>query len=113
MPSRKGPEDDEKFRIHNNYFQGGVTVDPKLGIANSFFYSQNLDFRSKPSQISVLPGSRTLATNLSDLITAIDQDLSGVRYGVGSNGGLYRISASNVVSKFAQLSSNGAAGLLY
>lgn len=113
MPSRKGPIDNEKFRIHMNYFQGGVTISQKLGIPNSFYYSQNLDFRSDPSQMSVLPGPRAIATNLSDLITAMAQDLNGVRYGIGSNGGLYRINTSNNVSKIAQLSSNGAAGMLY
>lgn len=113
MPQRRGPSDSSKLKIHMNYFQGGITVDPKLGIANSFYVSENLDFRSKPSQISVLPGARTITSTISDTITAIDQDLNGVRYGVGDNGGVYRISTANVVSKFEQLSSNGAAGILY
>lgn len=111
--ANKGPQDNEKFRIHNNYFSGGVSIDPKLAVSNSFYYSQNLDFRSLPSEISVLPGSRLMATNLNDLITAMDQDLAGVRYGVGSNGGVYRISTSNVVSQIAQMGSKGAAGILY
>ncbi len=111
MPSQ--PKNQAKFNIHLNYFQGGATIDPKLGIANSFYYAKNLDFRSQPSQISVLPGTSTVATNLTGLITAMEQDLSGVRYGVADAGGVYRISTSNVFSKIAQLSSNGAAGMLY
>lgn len=107
------PRNNEKFKIHQQYFQGGITVDPKLGIANSFYSSQNLDFRSQPSQMTVLPGARQLTSNMTDVLTAMDQDLAGVRYGIGNNGGLYKISTSNVVSKIAQLNSNGAAGILY
>jgi len=103
----------QKFKINTEYFQGGISVDPKLAVANSFYQSQNLDFRSKPSQISVLPGTRQIASNLNDLITAFDQDLNGVRWGVGTLGGLYKINTSNVISKVAQLTENGSAGLLY
>lgn len=107
------PESDGHIRIHTNSFQGGASISKKLGIANSYYYSQSLDNRSDPSQISVLPAPRTIAPNLSDLITAIDQDLNGVRWGVGSNGGVYSIDASNVVSKRAQLTEQGGAGILY
>ena len=103
----------QKFKINTEYFQGGISVDPKLAVANSFYQSQNLDFRSKPSQISVLPGTRQIASNLNDLITAFDQDLNGVRWGVGTLGGLYKINTSNVISKVAQLTENGSAGLYY
>lgn len=104
---------DQKIKIHTNYFQGGAAISRKLGVANSFYYSQNLDFRSDPSQISVLPGMRTIASNMTDLITAMDQDLNGIRWGVGSNGGIYKINNSNVISKEAQMNSAGAAGILY
>lgn len=109
----KGPQNSKKLSINLNYFMGGNSVSRKLAVANSFYTSQNLDFRTDPSQISVLPASRQMATNLTDLITAMDQDLNGVRYGVGNNGGLYRINTSNVVSKIAQLGTAGAAGLYY
>ena len=109
----KGFKNEERYKIHNQYFEGGVSIDPKIGVANSFYQSQGLDFRSVPSQLSVLPGARTLATNLQDTITAMVQDVNGVRYGVGDGGGFYRINTSNVVSKIAQLDSNGSAGLYY
>ena len=111
MPS--GPKDSEKITINQNYFMGGSTVSTKLGIANSFYYGQGLDWRTDPSQMSVLPGSRLLATNLSDCITAMDQDLNGVRWGIGDQGYLYQINTSNVVSSKARLTENGAAGILY
>lgn len=108
-----GSRNSEKITINNNYFMGGSSVSRKLGIANSFYYGQGLDWRSDPSQMNVLPGNRQLASNLTDLITAMDQDLNGVRWGSGSNGGLYKINTSNAVSKEAQLTENGSAGLLY
>lgn len=109
----RGPQDTRKLTINQQYWQGGVSIDPKISTANSFYYAQNLDFRSQPSQISVLPGPRQLANNLTGLITAMEQDLNGVRYGIATDGSLYRINTSNVISKIAQLTSNGAAGLLY
>lgn len=108
-----GPKNSEKITINNNYFMGGTSVSRKLGIANSFYYGQGLDWRSDPSQMDVLPGSRQLATNLQDLITGMEQDLNGVRWGIGSNGGIYQINTSNAVSKKAQLTENGSTGILY
>lgn len=111
----KGFQNSERYKIHNQYFEGGVSIDPKLAIADSFYQSQNLDFRSVPSQMGVLPGSRTIANNLTDTITAMTQDINGVRYGIGDNGGFYKINTSNVVSKLAQLgvNSKGYAGIYY
>lgn len=109
----KGPTNTPKLKIHNNYFQGGTTIDPKLGVANSFFYSQNLDFRTKPSQMSVLPAPAQLTTELDDLILAMDQDTSGVRYGAGNNGRVYKIDNNNVFTVIGELDTNGSAGILY
>jgi|ERR1700761_947791 len=106
-------ESDGRVRIHTNYFQGGATVDYKLGVANSYYYSQNLDNRTYPSQLSVYPAPRTIANNLTGLITAMEQDLNGVRWGVATDGGIYQINASNVLSKKAQMSEAGSAGILY
>lgn len=111
MPS--GPRNSEKFIPHAQYFQGGAATDFKMGIANSFRSSQNLDFRTFPSQMSVLPASRALSTTMSDLVLAMDQDLNGVRYGVGSLGQVYRINTSNDISRIATLNESGSAGLLY
>lgn len=109
----RGPSSSSKMPINTQAFMGGASIDPKLAIANSFYYSQSLDFRSKPSQMSVLPAPRQLSGNLSDTILAMDQDLNGVRWGVGSKGNIYRISTSDVISTEAVLTENGSAGLLY
>lgn len=92
---------------------GGMTVDYKMGIANSYYYSYNLDGRTFPSQLSILPQSRAIATNLQDLITNVQQDLNGIRWGIGSSGFLYRIDENNNVSSVLQIPENGSTGLFY
>lgn len=109
----RGPEDNNKEHINLNYFMGGSSIDPKLGIANSFFDSQNLDFRSIPSQMSTLPAPRQLSGTLNDLILAMEQDLNGVRWGIGNQGYLYKVDNSNNVSVEGKMSENGSAGILY
>lgn len=102
-----------KIQINTNFFTGGVSTSNKLGVSNSFYKSRNLDFRSDPAQMSVLPAPRALSTTLPDLPLAIDQDLNGVRWMVGDRGYIYRISTSNVISDVAQMSEAGSAGILY
>lgn len=103
----------EKFKINSQYFTGGQALDFKMGVANSFYASRNLDFRTFPSQMSVLPQSRAISTNMSDLVTAVDQDLNGVRWGVGDGGNIYQIDTNNTVANVGRMSENGSAGLLY
>src|ERR1019366_3742308 len=99
--------------ITNQYFYGGNTIDLKLGIPNSFYSSTALDFRSIPSQISVLPGATTVSNNLNGLVTAMDQDLNGVRYGVDLAGWINTISVTDVVSPTWQMNTGGSSGMLY
>ncbi len=64
--------------------------------------------------MSVLPGMTDTSNGVvTDLIQAMDQDLNGVRWGIGNKGNLYKINTSNVVSKGATLTSNGSAGIYY
>ncbi len=107
------PQNTKKIIPSQQYFQGGITTDFKMGIANSYYASHNLDPRTFPSQISVLPASRQIAGNLKDCITAIQQDLNGVRWGIGDQGFLYKINTDNTVSAITQIPEDGSAGLLY
>lgn len=111
MPS--GAKNSNKFQINLGAFAGGMSVDYKNGVQNSFYNSAALDFRKKASQMSVLPGMSTVATNLTDLPVAMVQDPTGVRWAVGDQGSVYRISTSNVFSKVAQLSSASGHGIVY
>ena len=112
----KGSTTDKELpKINLGTFIGGESVDLKLGIAGSFYTSLAMNFRQKASQATILPGLRNIATNteLSDLITAMDQDLNGYRYGSGNQGYVYEIDKSNNVTQLGQLDSEGAAGLVY
>ena len=108
-----GPKNTNKDKINLSSFIGGTSTDFKYGTANSFYDAKALDFRSKPSQMSVLPGAYNITSNLSDLPTCMVQDPTGARYAVGDKGAVYRINTSNVVSKIAQMTSNGGAGIVY
>lgn len=113
MASSKGPKNSGKMKIHLNAFQGGTSIDYKNGIQNAFYYSQGLDFRRKASQMSVLPGARAFSTTMQDLVVAMVQDPDGVRYTVGQNGQLGRISAAGVFSPIATMSSDSGHGIVY
>jgi hypothetical protein len=99
--------------VNTQLFYGGKSSDKKIGIPASFAHSQSIDFRKRPSEISVLPGTRKIsAGNVTDLIQNIVQIPTGERYALGSGGGFYEIDNSNVIVKKADVSA-GAYGLLY
>jgi len=113
MQPQPSPRPSGHILVNKEFFQGGITVDYKMGIANSFYYSYNLNFRIFPSQMTVEPGLQPLSTSLKDLILQIQQDLSGVRWGVGDQGWIYKIDAEDNVIPMVQMPENGSAGMLY
>ncbi len=108
-----GVKNSEKIPINNNYFYGGQAIDLKLAPPNSHYSSRSLDFRTVPSQMSVLPAPRALSSNLPDMPLAFEQDLNGVRWAVGSRGNIYKIATDDTISVEATMSENGSTGLLY
>ncbi|MDE2103438.1 MAG: hypothetical protein KGL39_39720 [Patescibacteria group bacterium] len=105
--------DPELPKVNLNSFIGGESIDLKNGLSGGFYSSLGLDFREKASQTGVLPGMKQLSNTLSDKITAMDQDLAGIRYAAGDQGHVYKIDGSNTISSLGTLDSNGAAGLVY
>lgn len=107
--------DPELPKTNLGTFVGGESIDLKNGIAGSVYTSLAMDFREKASQATVLPGLYNTATNtqLSDLITAMEQDVDGIRYACGDQGYFYEIDGSNVVTQLGQLDGNGGAGIAY
>lgn len=94
-------------------FDGGWSPDLKIGQSNSFGYSRCIDFRKKPSQLSVLPAADLEGDGvIVDLIQNTVMDLSGKIYGIGNQGWFYRRQTSGVWSSEAKLD-NGAFGLSY
>jgi len=107
------PKEEQAPKIVQGTFIGGEAIDLKMGINGSFSSAEAMDFRQKASQMSVLPGMRELSHGLSDLITAMVQTPDGVRYAVGDQGYIYRISTTDVISEIGKLNSAGAAGIEY
>lgn len=104
----------ESIFVSSQVYYGGSTIDPKIGIPNSFWLSEALDFRKQPSQMSVLPGLRDISNGvITDLIQGIVQVPDGNRIALGNAGNVYKINTSNIVSKLGNIGENGAAGICY
>lgn len=95
-------------------FFGGQSVDKKLGTQAQFYDDLHLDFRSEPSNFTILPqGTEGSGGVVSGLVQAIDQINSGARYAVDDAGKVYQITTSNVWSSLGTLGESGSAGLIY
>ena len=80
-------------------FDGGWSQDPKSGIKYSQAYTQSLDFRKSPSQMSVLPApAREDAGVVTDLIQNEVMINNGVIYALGSSGNFYKRTTAGVWS---------------
>jgi len=85
-------------------------------VANSFLQSEALDFRSKASQMSVLPGAAALAgasAVLVDLPVEMVQDPTGVRWILGDQGHLYKLDTSDVLTLAATITDGSGFGMVY
>lgn len=95
-------------------FFGGWSTDKQLGADAQFYYSQHLDFRKKPSSVTLLPKpANTDGGVVVDLVQAMDQLNSGVRYALGDAGWLYKVTTAGVWSSVVNIGEAGGAGLLY
>lgn len=80
-------------------FEGGWSVDGKVGIANSQPYTQAMDFRKSPSQMSVLPGpTREDNGVVKDLAVNEVMGPDGSIYAYGNAGYLYKRTTAGVWS---------------
>jgi len=96
-----------------NQFEGGLSTDPKIGIKNSFQNAQGVDYRTSPSQFSVLPGMVREDNGVAkDLLLGEVMASNGVIYGLGDAGYIYQRSTAGVWSIIDKLSS-GAAGISF
>jgi len=112
----KGPGDTNKFLINMASFEGGQSIDFKNGVSNSFYASEGLDFRSKASQMSVLPGLAAVSgasAVLVDLPVDMVQDPTGNRWLIGNAGNLYKLDTSNTLTKVATTTETSGYGIVY
>lgn len=111
-----GVKNSGKLNIVLGSFEGGESIDYKLGVANAFYKSEALDFRSKASQMSVLPGATALSgasAVLVDLPVEMIQDPTGTRWILGDQGNLYKLSTTDVLTKVATLTDGSGYGMVY
>lgn len=102
-----------KAFVYNSWV-GGQATDKKTGIANSFADSQSLDFRTSPSQMSVLPDTRRADSNIvTDLVQNEVMTPDGTIWAVGSSGNIYHVSPTGVWSLFGNIGSVGTFGINY
>lgn len=88
-------------------FSGGWSTDLKFGIKNSFAFSQAIDFRKSPSQMTVLPGTtREDGGTVNDLVQNEVMISDGTIYAIGSSGQIYKRTVAGVWSAEAQSSGN-------
>ena len=112
----RGPKDTGKLTINMGSFVGGESVDFKNGVANAFLSSEGLDFRSKASQMSVLPGMTAVSgasAVLVDLPVEMIQDPTGVRWILGDQGRLYKLDTSDVLTLAATITDGTGYGMVY
>lgn len=97
-----------------NSWVGGQAIDKKVGAKNSFAYSQSLDFRKSPSQITPLPRTRREDANvITDLIQNEVMIENGTIYAVGSNGNVYTRTIAGVWRLFGNIGQSGTFGINY
>lgn len=85
--------------VSQTAFYGGQGTDRKIGIKNSFGNAICMDARKSPSQMTVLPGTRKMSdSDLTSLITSMRQTPDGVRWGIATDGKLYKVDNSNDIS---------------
>jgi hypothetical protein len=103
----------------NEVFAGGEATDKKIGIKYSFSKSQSIDFRSSPSQFTLL-GRPTKEDNnaVVDLVQNEVMTNSGKIYGLGDKGYVYYRDTDGMWGNFGNIGStgnvgSGAFGMLY
>lgn len=86
--------------VGNTEFYGGLSTDNKIGIENSYADGECLDVRKSPSQMTVLPMSRTLPDSgvITGLMTAMTQSKDGNIWGVDEAGKVYKIDENNAIT---------------
>lgn len=104
--------------INNQKFYGGQASDEAIGPEASFSYSQALEHRRNPSQLTVLPGPRKISGSIvTDLILNVVQVKNGTRFAIGDAGNIYKISTANVVTLVRTITVGeggaGTDGLIY
>lgn len=95
-------------------FDGGMSVDLKLGAQHSFYYARHFDFRKSPTQMTILPATvKETSTTVTDLITDMVRLPSGKIVAIGDAGGVYSRSTAGTWTKNGTTLPNTTMGMVY
>jgi hypothetical protein len=98
--------------ITKNY--GGLSGDLKEGVVNSFAYSKHIDFRKKPTAMSILPKTvKETGATVTGLITNMIQLPSGKMVAIDSSGGVYTRTTAGVWAKNGTTLTSTTCGMSY
>lgn len=99
--------------VGNTEFYGGLSTDRKIGIENSYYDGECLDVRKSPSQMTVLPMSRTLPDSgvITGLMTAMTQSKDGNIWGIDENGKVYKIDENNAITAVSAIATSSGFSL--
>lgn len=94
-------------------FVGGWSTDKKVGPEHSFSYSQSVDFRKSPSQLTVLSRTAREDNNtVKDLVQNAVMANNGAIYSIGDQGYFYKRTTAGAWSSVGALPA-GAFGMTY
>lgn len=95
-------------------FDGGMSSDLKVGIANSFYYARHMDFRKSPTQLTLLPATtKESGTVVTGLIVDMIQLPSGKIVAIDTSGGVYTRSTAGTWAKNGTSLPDTAYGMVY
>jgi len=99
--------------VGNTEFYGGLSTDRKIGIENSYYDGECLDVRKSPSQMTVLPMSRTLPDSgvITGLMTAMTQSKDGNIWGIDEAGKVYKIDEDNAITAISTVATSSGFSL--
>jgi len=93
---------------------GGLSTDIKQGTEHSFSYSKHIDFRKRPTGLSILPKTaKETSTTVTGLITQMLQLPSGKMVAIDNAGGVYERSTGGTWTKNGTTLSDTAMGMSY
>lgn len=93
---------------------GGIsTISKKLGPPNSVAWERSIDFRSDPAQQTTYPQTRKISGSIVTDLPMFADVVSGTLYMYGNTGNIYKVDASDVVTKDFTVPGSSGNGIVY
>lgn len=94
-------------------FSGGISPSKKLGIPNSFAFARGVDFRTEPTELTVLPKATKISGSIvTDLPMCADQAESNLWFH-GNTGKIYKVDENDTTTLEYTVPDSVGNGLVY